>query len=167
MHESEKSKWSRSVVSDSSRPHGLQPTRLLRPWDFPGKSTGVGCHCLFHHEKLGGHKRVVILSITTLLYFKPLYFPKSHPEPRQAWKILMYPWRARDPREGVLASSVSRCRTRVMEGKGTPRGSLLYHLQQSHDWGSQADSTPELPGWRGMWQWKIYKLQLQRCKLGK
>ena len=28
-------------------PHGLQPTRLLRPWDFPGKSTRVGCHCLF------------------------------------------------------------------------------------------------------------------------
>ena len=26
--------------------HGLQPTRLLRPWAFPGKSTGVGCHCL-------------------------------------------------------------------------------------------------------------------------
>ena len=33
-------------MSDSQRPHGLQPTRLLRPWDFPGKSTGVGCHCL-------------------------------------------------------------------------------------------------------------------------
>ena len=48
MHESEKSKWSRSVVSDSSQPHGLQPTRLLRPWDFPGKSTGVGCHHLLH-----------------------------------------------------------------------------------------------------------------------
>ena len=31
---------------DSQRPQGLQPTRLLRPWDFPGKSTGVGCHCL-------------------------------------------------------------------------------------------------------------------------
>ena len=42
MHESEKWKWSRSVVSDSSQPHGLQPTRLLHPWDFPGKSTGVG-----------------------------------------------------------------------------------------------------------------------------
>ena len=26
--------------------YGLQPTRLLHPWDFPGKSTGVGCHCL-------------------------------------------------------------------------------------------------------------------------
>ena len=45
MHESETRKWSRSALSNSSRPHGLQPTRLLRPWDFPGKSTGVGCHC--------------------------------------------------------------------------------------------------------------------------
>ena len=44
MHESEKWKWSHSVMSDSSRLHGLQPTRLLHPWDFPGKSTGVGCH---------------------------------------------------------------------------------------------------------------------------
>ena len=46
MHESGKWKWSHSVVSNSSRPHGLQPTRLLHPWDFPGKSTGVGCHRL-------------------------------------------------------------------------------------------------------------------------
>ena len=46
VHESRKWKWSRSVVSDSSWPHGLQPTMLLCPWDFPGKSTGVGCHCL-------------------------------------------------------------------------------------------------------------------------
>ena len=33
-------------MSDSVRPHGLQPTSLLCPWDFPGKHTGVGCHCL-------------------------------------------------------------------------------------------------------------------------
>ena len=50
MHESEQWKWSRSVVSDSSQPHGLQPTRLLHPWDFPGKSTGVGCHCLLQNK---------------------------------------------------------------------------------------------------------------------
>ena len=36
---------SHSVVPASVRPHGQQPTRLLCPWDFPGKSTGVGCHC--------------------------------------------------------------------------------------------------------------------------
>ena len=37
-------------MPDSVRPHGLQPTRLLRPWDFPGKSTGVGCHCLLQKK---------------------------------------------------------------------------------------------------------------------
>ena len=33
-----------SVGSNSLRPHGLQPTRLLCPRDLPGKNTGVGCH---------------------------------------------------------------------------------------------------------------------------
>ena len=37
-------KWSHSVVSDSLRPHELQPTRVLCLRDFPGKNTGVGCH---------------------------------------------------------------------------------------------------------------------------
>ena len=32
--------------SDSLRPHGLQPARLLCPWDFPGKNTRMGCHVL-------------------------------------------------------------------------------------------------------------------------
>ena len=35
--------------SNPQRPRGLQPSRLLHPWDFPGKSTGVGCHCLLRH----------------------------------------------------------------------------------------------------------------------
>ena len=35
-----------SVTSDSLRPHGLLPTRLLGPWNSPGKNTGVGCHSL-------------------------------------------------------------------------------------------------------------------------
>ena len=42
----ENGKNSCSVVSDSSRPHGLKPTRLLCPWNLPGKNTGVGCHSL-------------------------------------------------------------------------------------------------------------------------
>ena len=44
---------SHSVMSNSLRPHGLQPTRLLCPWDFPGKDTGVGCHFLLHMEQRG------------------------------------------------------------------------------------------------------------------
>ena len=35
-----------SVVSDSLQTHGLYPARLLCPWNFPGKNSGVGCHCL-------------------------------------------------------------------------------------------------------------------------
>ena len=37
---------SQGLRPGSVTPHGLQPTRLLRPWDFPGKNTGVGCHFL-------------------------------------------------------------------------------------------------------------------------
>ena len=33
-----------SVVSNSPQPHGLQPARLLYPWDSPGTNTGMGCH---------------------------------------------------------------------------------------------------------------------------
>ena len=33
-------------MSDSLRAHGMQPSRLLSPRNFPGKNTGVGCHSL-------------------------------------------------------------------------------------------------------------------------
>ena len=41
-----KSETEVTVVTDSLRPHGLQPTRLLHPSDLPGKSAGVDCHFL-------------------------------------------------------------------------------------------------------------------------
>ena len=41
-----------SVVSDSVLPHRRQPTRLRRPWDSPGKNTGVGCHLLLQCMKV-------------------------------------------------------------------------------------------------------------------
>ena len=37
---------SHSVMSSCLQPHGLQSTRLLCPWDFPGENTGMGCHFL-------------------------------------------------------------------------------------------------------------------------
>ena len=37
---------SRSVASNSLQLHGLQTSRLLCPWDSPGKNSGVGCHFL-------------------------------------------------------------------------------------------------------------------------
>ena len=80
-HKSEKWNWSRSVISDSSRPHGLQPTRLLRPWDFPGKSTGVGCHCLLREKAKEESKYRCILSRLPLRQQSPN--PRSiYPPPR-------------------------------------------------------------------------------------
>ena len=37
---------SHSIMFNSLWPHGLQPARLLCPWDSPGKNTGVDCHAL-------------------------------------------------------------------------------------------------------------------------
>ena len=47
-----------SVVSDSVRPHRWQPTRLPRPWDSPGKNTGVGCHFLLQCVKVKSESEV-------------------------------------------------------------------------------------------------------------
>ena len=45
-------------MSDSVRPHGWQPTRLPRPWDSPGKNTGVGCHFLLQCVKVKSESEV-------------------------------------------------------------------------------------------------------------
>ena len=45
-------------MSDSVRPHRWQPTRLLHPWDSPGKNTGVGCHFLLQCMKVKSESEV-------------------------------------------------------------------------------------------------------------
>ena len=51
-------------MSDSVRPHRRQPTRLLCPWDSPGKNTGVGCHFLLQCMKVKGESEVAQLCPT-------------------------------------------------------------------------------------------------------
>ena len=45
-------------MSDSVRAHRRQPTRLPRPWDSPGKNTGVGCHFLLQRMKVKSESEV-------------------------------------------------------------------------------------------------------------
>ena len=45
-------------MSDSVRPHRRQPTRLPRPWDSPGKNTGVGCHFFLQCMKVKSESEV-------------------------------------------------------------------------------------------------------------
>ena len=51
-------------MSDSVRPHRRQPTRLSRPWDSPGKNTGVGCHFLLQCMKVESESEVAQLCPT-------------------------------------------------------------------------------------------------------
>ena len=53
-----------SVVSDSVRPHRWQPTRLPRPWDSPGKNTGVGCHFILQCMKVKSESEVAQSCLT-------------------------------------------------------------------------------------------------------
>src|SRR5574340_1274234 len=46
-------------MSDSVRPHRQQLTRLPRPWDSPGKNTGVGCHFLLQCMKVKSESEVI------------------------------------------------------------------------------------------------------------
>ena len=51
-------------MSDSMRPHRWQPTRLLRPWDSPGKNTGVGFHFLLQFMKVKSESEVTQSCLT-------------------------------------------------------------------------------------------------------
>ena len=52
-------------MPNSLRPHGLQPTRHLHPWDFLGNGTGMGCHYfhLFLAAEFGGNCKLSFLSV--------------------------------------------------------------------------------------------------------
>ena len=51
-------------MSDSVWPHRWQPTRLPRPWDSPGKNTGVGCHFLLQCMKVKSESEVAQSCLT-------------------------------------------------------------------------------------------------------
>ena len=60
-------------MSDSVRPHRRQPTRLCRPWDSPGKNTGVACHFLLQSVKVKSVSCVrLFVTPWTVAYQAPL-----------------------------------------------------------------------------------------------
>ena len=71
-----------SVRSYSLRPHGLQPARLLGPWDSPGKNSGVGCHALvqgiFPTQGLNPHPLCLLPIAHGFFTTKPPGKPQSY-----------------------------------------------------------------------------------------
>ena len=51
-------------MSNSVQPHRRQPARLRRPWDSPGKNSGVGCHFLLQCMKVKSQSEVVQSCLT-------------------------------------------------------------------------------------------------------
>ena len=66
-----------SVASNSLQTHKLESTRLLCPWNFPGKNTGVGCHFLLHRLFL---TRGLNLSLLHPLHWQVDSLPLHHLE---------------------------------------------------------------------------------------
>src|SRR5574341_1968351 len=76
-------------MSDSVRPHGLQPTRLPRPWDSPGKNTRVGCLFLLQCMKVKSLSRVQLLVTPwTVAYQAP---PSMEFSRQEYWSRLSLP----------------------------------------------------------------------------
>ena len=86
----------RSVVSSTLWPHGLLPVRLLRPWNSPGKNTGVGCHA--HLQRIFPTQG----SNPGLPYCRRILYHLSH----QGSPVLGY-W-CRTPGEGLTAQTHSK-----------------------------------------------------------
>ena len=82
---------SHSVVSDSLRPHGLQPARLLCPWNVPGKNSEVGCHFfpqgIFPTQGLNLQSRVSCIVRQVLYHWT-------------TWEALGWWWFGREAQEG-------------------------------------------------------------------
>ena len=122
-------------MSDSVQPHRWQPTRLCRPWDSPGKNTGVGCHILLQCMKLKSESEVAQSCPT-------LSDPMDCSLPR-----LLCPWDFSGKSTGVgchrLLQQISRLS--LLEGISTPpleeteekiRLSIFLKMVQMSIWNS-------------------------------
>ena len=80
-------------MTDSLLPCGLWPTRLLSPWGFPGKTTGVGCHFLLHGifptQGLNPHLLRLLLG-RRILYHWVTWEALLLPYSSSIWRILCW-----------------------------------------------------------------------------
>ena len=119
-----------SVVSDSSQPQGLQPTRILSSWVFPDKNTGVGCHFLLQEifPTLGLNPSLLCLSLSPhciAVNSLPL-------EPRCIggdWQMILPKWQMEPRSDRTLQANIRRRQWHptpvLLPGKSHGRRSLV------------------------------------------
>ena len=97
------------------RPHGLQPTRLLCPWNLPGRNAGVGCHFLLQrilrllHRQAdswplchlgrhsGGSKNFPLASLSGLSSKSVFPWTVCHSSPDPGWGPATSSWSCQPP----------------------------------------------------------------------
>ena len=126
-------------MSDSSRPHGLQPTRLLPPWDFPGKSTGVGCHWA-HAKSLQSCLRLSDPMDCSLPASSVHRILQAR---RLEWIVMLSSRGSSQPRDGFFTT----CAT--WDGLKTLTIIITVWVKSDQELGSPLTSDPELEiGWK-------------------
>ena len=103
------------------RLQGLQPTRLLCPWDFPGKNTRMGCHFLLQGIFLtwGSNPSILYRQVDSL----PLSHQGRPYYPLWSHVTRLYPWRKRSNFLPICTSQ-----RRMLQVPRSNRSSKLYHI---------------------------------------
>ena len=130
-------------MSDSVRPQRRQPTRLPRPWDSPGKNTGVGCHFLLQCMKVKSESEIA-QSFPTLSDPMDCSLPGSsvHRFSRQEyWSGVPLPSL---PKTYANAKSLQSCPTLCDPIDGSPPGSAVPGILQARtlEWVAISFFTP-------------------------
>ena len=94
-----------SVVSDSLRPHGLQPSRLLCPQNSPGKNTGVDCHFLLQGSSQSRDQTwSLTLQADPLLSEPPYINTNTHTDIWVCVCIFIYLFYTKEVKKGILSN---------------------------------------------------------------
>ena len=123
-------------MSDSVRPHRRQPTRLPRPWDSPGKNTGVGCHFLLQCMKVKGESEVAQLCLTlcnTMACSPPGSSDHGIHQARiLEWVAMPSSRGSSRPRDQTCVSCISCIAGRFSDPLGSPH--LGGKMSETHTW---------------------------------
>ena len=138
------------------RPHRQQPTRLLCPWDPPGKNTGVGCHFPLQYMKVKSLSHARLLATPwTGAYQAPLSMGFSRQE---YWSGMPLPSLSKNA-AAAAAKSLQSCLTLCNPIDGSPSGSTVPGILQARtlEWVAISFSNA--------WKWKVKVKLLSRVQL--
>ena len=120
-----------SVVSDPVQPHRWQPTRLPRPWDFPGNNTGVGCHFLPQCRTVKSESEVAQSCLTLSDPMEPTRLLHPWDFPGKSTGVGCHCLLQINPAAAATAKSLQSCPTLCNPIDSSPPGSPIPGILQA------------------------------------